>query len=138
MKAAALLFMAAMTGASIRTAYCQDYGDTQWISPWEQPNNNFTNKIAVPTVRFYTNTQAAVVHDQKYRVRQEGVASKGAAALQSGPRIEPRPPTTYLQPDPWVQTDHPWDVSPGLPSINETPPSTNSSVIWSTPPPVQH
>lgn len=111
----------------------QDYSQTPWdTTSWEWPDNNFTNKIAVPTVTFYTNTQAAVANDQQFRVRQEGGVTKGAAALQSGPRIEPRPPTTYLQTDPWVQQDHAWDIIPNAPYINESPGDTNNTVIDET------
>ena len=85
----------------------------------------------MPTVKLYTNTQAAAANDQQFRVRQEGGTAKGAAGLQSGPRIEPRAPTTYVQSDPWVQRDHPWDVNPNIP-ISETPGATNNSVIDET------
>ena len=124
---AVLVVAAGMSGGM--AALCQDTGETPWPpTAWEWPNNDFTNRVAVPTVKFYTNTQAAVANDQQYRVRQEGVTGKGSTALQSGPRIEPRQPTTYVQTDPWVQRDRPWDVNPYLP-ISETPGSTNNTVI---------
>jgi hypothetical protein len=127
---AVLLVAAAMSGGV--AALCQDSGEAAWPpTAWEWPNNDFTNKVVVPTVKFYTNSQAAVANDQQYRVRQEGVAGKGSTTLQSGPRIEPRPPTTYVQTDPWVQPDHPWDVNPNLP-ISETPGATNNSVFDET------
>jgi hypothetical protein len=127
---AVLIIATAMSGA---LAACgQDNSGTAWApTAWEWPDNDFTNKVVVPTVHFYTNNQAAVGNDQQYRVRQEGTTAKGAAALQNGPRIEPRPLTTYIQSDPWVQRDHPWDVNPYLP-ISETPGSTNSSIVDET------
>lgn len=125
--------MAGLSGAAALlsgvAAYCQDSSETAWPpTAWEWPGNGFTNNVVVPTVKFYTNAQAAVASDQQYRVRQESTTAKGAAALQSGPRIEPHPPTAYVQSDPWVQRDHPWDVNPYLP-ISESPGSTNSTVI---------
>ena len=127
---ARLLVAAAMSGAVV--AFCQDNSQMMWPpTAWEWPGNNFTNKVAVPTVDFYAKTQAAVANDQQYRVRQESVTAKGSAGLQSGARIEPRPPTAYVQADPWVQRDHPWDVNPYLP-ISESPGSTNSTVIDET------
>jgi hypothetical protein len=124
---AGLLFGAAMSGGM--AAFCQNSGDMGWPpTAWEWSGNDFTNNVAVPTVNFYTNTQAAVSNDQQYRVRQEGVPGKGSTALQSGPRIEPRQPTSYVATDPWVQRDRPWDVNPYLP-ISETPGSTNNTVI---------
>ena len=129
-RAAAAVFVTAATcGVAVLG---QDYSDMPWGTSWEWPNNNFTNKIAVPTVSFYTNTQAAVANDQHYRVRQEGVVAKGAASLQSGPRIEPRPPTAWLQTDPWVQPDHAWDMHPNAPYINESLGDTNNTVIDET------
>jgi hypothetical protein len=111
----------------------QDSSEMPWPpTTWEWPDNNFTNKIAVPTLTFYTNTQAAVATDQQYRVRQEGTVKKGATALQSGPRIEPRPPTSWLQTDPWVQPDHAWDMNPNVPYINESPGDTNNTVVDET------
>lgn len=127
-KTVVVLFIAAAMSGGV-AALCQDSGDTGWPpTAWEWAGNNFTNNVVVPTVKFYTNTQAAVANDQQYRVRQEGVTAKGSSALQSGPRIEPRPPTTYVQTDPWVQRDHPWDVNPYMP-ISESPGSTNDTVI---------
>ncbi|HXC34605.1 MAG TPA: hypothetical protein VNV43_01950 [Candidatus Acidoferrales bacterium] len=126
---AGLLVAAVMPGV---TAFCQDNSQMTWPpTAWDWPGNNFTNKVVVPTVDFYAKTQAAVANDQQYRVRQEGGTAKGSAGLLNGPRIEPRPPTTYVQADPWVQRDHPWDVNPYLP-INESPGSTNSSIIDET------
>lgn len=127
-KSTTVLVLAAAISGGL-AAFCQDNGQTTWPpTAWEWPGNNFTNNVVVPTVDFYAKTQAAVANDQQYRVRQEGTTAKGAASLQSGPRIEPREPTTYVQADPWVQRDHPWDVNPYLP-INESPGSTNSTVI---------
>ena len=125
---AVLLVAFALSGGV--AAYCQDASDTSWPpTAWEWPNNNFTNKVVVPTVKLYTNTQAAIANAQQYRVSQgAAIGGKGAAALQSGPRIEPRPPAGYVGCDPWVQRDHPWDVNPNMP-ISETSGSTNSSVI---------
>ncbi len=125
----AVLLVAVMSGGV--AAFCQDNSETLPPTAWEWPNNNFTNKVVAPTVKLYTNTQAAVANDQQYRVRQETPTGKGATALQSGPRIEPRAPTTYVQSDPWVQRDHPWDVNPNLP-ITESPGATNNSVIDAT------
>jgi hypothetical protein len=78
--------------------------------PPEPVCNDFTNRVVLSTPEYYTNTQAAAVADQQYRVREEGPA-KGGTAMQSGPRIEPRPPTTYLNTDPWVELDHPWNFA---------------------------
>lgn len=131
MKTMAVLFVAAaLAGAS--EAFCQNSDETAWPpTAWEWPGNNVTNQVVVPTVKLYTNTQTTVAHDQQYRVRQEAVTAKGSARLQSGPRIEPIPPTTYVQADPWVQRDHPWDINPYMP-ISETPGSTNNTVIDET------
>lgn len=127
---AALIIATAMSAAL--AARGQDNSGTAWPpTAWDWPDNDFTNKVVVPTVHFYTNNQAAVGLDQQYRVRQEGTTAKGSAALQNGPRIEPRPLTTYIQCDPWVQRDHPWDVNPYMP-ISETPGSTNSSIVDET------
>jgi hypothetical protein len=96
--------------------------DNSYFQP-TQPgpaNNDFTNKVVMPTPEYYTNNQAAVSTDQQYRVQQEGVVGKGATALQHGPRIEPRPPTTIMRADPWVQQQHPWDFDPNNPV---TPPA---------------
>ena len=131
-KAAAALFVTATTCGVATLGLGQDYNEMPWGTSWEWPNNNFTNKIVVPTITIYTNTQAAAANDQQYRVRQEGVVTKGAAALQSGPRIEPRPPTAYLQTDPWVQPDHAWDMNPNAPYINESLGNTNNTVIDET------
>jgi len=129
-KVLAVLSVAAVISG--RAAFCQDNGEMAWPpTAWEWPNNDITNTVVVPTVKLYTNTQAAAVNDQQYRVRQETVTAKGAAALQRGPRIEPLPPGAYEQSDPWVQRDHPWDVNPHLP-ISETPGATNNSVIDQT------
>lgn len=126
----AVVFAVIMSGGL--AAYCQDNGEMAWPpTAWEWPNNSFTNKVVAPTVKFYTNTQAAVENDQKYRVRQETATGKGATSLQHGPRIEPRAPTAYVQSDPWVQRDHPWDVNPNMP-ITETFGSTNNSIIDET------
>ncbi|MGH7939559.1 MAG: hypothetical protein ACREFR_00620 [Limisphaerales bacterium] len=130
-KTMAVVFAATILTGGMR-ALCQDTGGTGWPpTVWEWPNNNFTNKVVVPTVKFYTNSQAAVVHERQYRVRQEGSTAKGAASLQSGPRIELRPPTGYMQSDPWVQRDHPWDINPNLP-ISGTPGATNGTVFDET------
>ena len=108
-----LFAAAAMTGGLAAIAQDNSYfGQTQ--QPWPA-NNDFTNKVVMPTTEYWTNTQAAVSTDQSYRVQQEGVVGKGATALQHGPRIEPRPPTTIMHTDPWVHTDHPWDFDPNNP-----------------------
>ena len=133
-KAAAAVFVTALTFGV--AALGQDYSQP-WGTSWEWPDNNFTNRIVVPTTTIYSNTQAAVAYDQQYRVRQEGVVTKGAAALQSGPRIEPRPPTAYLQTDPWVQPDHAWDMNPNAPYIHESLGDTNNTVIDETRPEVK-
>jgi hypothetical protein len=131
MKTIAGLLVAAVMSGGV-AAFCQDNGGVAWPpTAWEWPGNGFTNQVVVPTVKFYTNRQAAVANDQQNRVRQEGAGAKGAAALQNGPRIEPHPPTAYVQADPWVQRQHPWDVNPYLP-ISEWPGSTNSTVIDDT------
>lgn len=131
-KAAAALFVMAVTCGIATLGLGQDYSDLPWGTSWEWPDNNFTNRVAVPTATFYANTQAAVANDQQYRVREEGTVAKGATALQSGPRIAPRPPTGYLQTDPWVQPDHAWDMSPNAPYIDASPGETNDTVIDET------
>lgn len=75
--------------------------------PYNWPNNNFTNRVVVPTVECYTNTEAAVAKDKSFR-RSEG-AGKGAAALQTGPRIEPRASSQYMEQDPKAHVNDPWD-----------------------------
>ena len=126
-KMIAVLFVAVAMSVGM-AGLCQDSSEMAWPpTAWEWPNNDFTNAVVVPTVKLFTNTQTAVANDQQYRVRQEG-AIKGSAALQSGSRIEPRQPTSYVQADPWVQRDHPWDVNPNLP-ITESLGSTNNSVF---------
>lgn len=131
MKTTVVVFVAVAISGGV-TARCQDTVEMAWPpTAWAWPGNGFTNQVAVPTVKLYTNTQAAAANDRRYRVREEGTPTKGAAALQSGPRIEPRPPSAYVQADPWVQRDHPWDVNPFLP-INASPGDTNSSVIDET------
>ncbi|HTV41241.1 MAG TPA: hypothetical protein VMF08_11740 [Candidatus Sulfotelmatobacter sp.] len=131
-KSAVALFVTAAACGIATLVPGQDYSETPWPpTSWEWPDNNFTNKIAVPTASFYTNTEEAIANDQQYRVREEG-GRKGAAALQSGPRIEPRPPTTYLQTDPWVQPDHAWDMNPNAPYLNEALGDTNNTVVDDT------
>ncbi|HEX3625248.1 MAG TPA: hypothetical protein VH280_07475 [Verrucomicrobiae bacterium] len=126
-KPIAVLLAAAIISGGV-AAFSQDSRQSSWPpTAWEWPGNNFTNNVVVPTVGYYGKNQAAVANDQQDRVRQGGTG-KGGAALQTGPRIEPRAPTTYVQADPWVQRDHPWDVNPFLP-ISESPGSTNSTVI---------
>ena len=127
----AAVFLVAVISGSV-AAFGQDNNEMAWPpTAWEWPNNNFTNKVVAPTVTLYTNTQAAAVNDQQYRVRQETATGKGATGLQHGPRIEPRAPTAYVQSDPWVQRDHPWDVNPNMP-ITESLGATNGSVIDAT------
>ena len=108
----AAFFAAAMISVGI-TAFGQDNGTQIQGQDWTG-NNDSTNKIVVPTPEYYTNNQTANSTIQQYRVQQEGVVTKPAATMQSGPRIERRPPTTIMQNDPWVQQQHLWDISPDV------------------------
>jgi hypothetical protein len=108
----AALFAAAMTLGSA-TAFCQDNSAQIQAQDWTG-NNDFTNKIVLPTPQYYTNNQAANSAIQQYRVQQQGDITKPAATMQSGPRIERRPPTTIMQNDPWIQQDHLWDITPDV------------------------
>ncbi len=74
----------------------------------EATNNDFTNRFVFCTPECYTNNQAAITADHQYRIQGTGPA-KGATAMQSGSRIETRPPRSLLSTDPWVELDHPWD-----------------------------
>jgi hypothetical protein len=107
----AALFAAAIISGGV-TAFCQD--NTQIQGQDWTGNNDFTNKIVIPTTEYYTNMQAAISADQQYRVQQQGDITKPAATMQSGPRIEPRPPTTMMQNDPWIQQQHLWDITPDV------------------------
>ena len=108
----AAFFAAAMISVGI-TAFGQDNGTQIQGQDWTG-NNDSTNKIVIPTPEYYTNNQTANSTIQQYRVQQEGVVTKPAATMQSGPRIERRPPTTIMQNDPWVQQQHLWDISPDV------------------------
>lgn len=119
--AAALCAAVFVSGGVAAFGQYNYYGDTQPPSMQDWPDNDFTNKIVVPTVECYTNNQAAIAADQQNRVQQEGVITKGAAALQRGSRIETRPPTTYMNSDPWIQPDHPWDIYTNSPIITPIP-----------------
>lgn len=114
------LIVAAMVSGGM-VAFCQDAGSTQQTQrPTPDIFPGLTNQVVTPTPDYFTNSQAAISADQQYRVSQEGAVGKGATALQHGPRIEPRPPSGFLQADPWVQPDHPWDFYTNSPDI--TPP----------------
>jgi hypothetical protein len=108
----AALFAAALISGGV-TALCQDNSAQIQGQDWTG-NNDFTNRIVVPTPEYYTNNQVADSTIQQYRVQQEGVVTKPAATMQSGPRIERRPPTTIMQNDPWVQQQHLWDITPDV------------------------
>jgi hypothetical protein len=108
----AALFAAAMTFGGA-TAFCQDNGAQIQAQDWTG-NNDFTNKVVIPTPQYYTNDQSANTAIQQYRVQQQGDITKPAATMQSGPRIERRPPTTIMQNDPWIQQDHLWDITPDV------------------------
>jgi hypothetical protein len=69
--------------------------------------NDFTNQVIHCTPETYTNNLAAIVADQQYRV-QDGSPARGATALQSGSRIEPRTPTGYLSTAPWAELGDSW------------------------------
>ena len=108
----AAFFAVAMISGGIM-AFGQDNGTQIQGQDWTG-NNDSTNKIVIPTPEYYTNNQTANSTIQQYRVQQEGVVTKPAATMQSGPRIERRPPTTIMQNDPWVQQQHLWDISPAV------------------------
>jgi hypothetical protein len=112
---AVALFAAAMILGSV-TALSQDNSQIQ-AQDWTG-NNDSTNKLVVSTPAYYTNSQASATAIQQYRVQQEGVITKPAATMQSGPRIEQRPPTTIMQSDPWIQQQHLWDITPDVEPSN--------------------
>ena len=86
------------------------------IQAQDWQNNDFTNKIVMPTPESFTNNLAAVKVVQQTRVTStQGNSPKGAAAMQQGPRVEAHPPTTLMNSEPWVQQDHPWDINPAAP-----------------------
>ena len=122
-KSAAALFAAAFVSSGV-AAFGQYnyYGDTPPPSMQDWPNNDFTNKIVVPTVECYTNNQAAIAADQQSRAQQQGGCPKGAVVIHAGgARIETRPPTAYVNSDPWIQPDHPWDIYTNSPVISPIP-----------------
>jgi hypothetical protein len=80
-----------------------------------------TGVKVISTPDYYTNNQQTVISIQTARVQEAGPLVKGAMALQSGSRTEIRPPSGFVQPDPWVQQDHPWDIETNLPSIDYPP-----------------
>ena len=104
----AALFAAAMLSGAV-TALAQDSSYSGWTG-----NNDSTNKVVIPTPQYYTNDLNAKSAIQQYRVSQQGDIIKPAATMQSGPRIERRPPTTIMQNDPWIQQQHLWDISPDV------------------------
>jgi hypothetical protein len=73
----------------------------------------------ISTVDYYTNNQQTVANIQQSRVQQSSPMVKGASALATSSRTETRPPTAYMQADPWIQSQHPWDIQPDLPAIDE-------------------
>jgi hypothetical protein len=108
----AALFAAAIISAGV-TALAQENGTQIQAQDWTG-NNDSTNKIVIPTPEYYTNDQSAKSAIQQYRVTQQGTITKPAATMQSGPRIERRPPTTIMQNDPWIQQQHLWDITPDV------------------------
>jgi hypothetical protein len=108
----AALFAIAMLFAGVN-ALGQNNGSQIQAQDWTG-NNDFTNKVVVPTPQYYTNDQNAKSAIQQYRVTQQGSITKPSATMQSGPRIERRPPTTIMQNDPWIQQQHLWDISPDV------------------------
>jgi hypothetical protein len=109
---AVALFAAAIVAGAV-TALGQDNGAQIQSQDWTG-NNDFTNKIVIPTPEYLTNSQASASAIQQYRVQQQGDIIKPAATMQAGPRIEQRPPTTVMQNDPWIQQDHLWDITPDV------------------------
>lgn len=95
------------------TALCQNAAITPntQIQAQDWQNNNFTNKIVMPTTDYFTNNQSAISTVKQQRDVQSGPPAKGAVALHQGPRVEVRQPTSIMQADPWVQPDHPWDIN---------------------------
>jgi hypothetical protein len=108
----AALFAVAIISAGV-TALAQGNGSQIQAQDWTG-NNDSTNKIVIPTPEYYTNDQSAKSVIQQYRVSQQGDVTKPAATMQSGPRIERRPPTTIMQDDPWIQQQHLWDITPDV------------------------
>jgi hypothetical protein len=111
----AALIVAAIVSGSV-VAFCQD--NSYFASTPGQPawlgNNDFTNKVVMPTPEYYTNNQAAISADAQYRVQQEGTVIKPGAMMAHSSRIEPHPPTTVMENDPWIQQQHLWDISPDV------------------------
>jgi hypothetical protein len=106
-------FFAAIIVLGAINALSQQDGTQIQAQDWAG-NNDSTNQIVAPTVEYYTNNQVADTTIQQYRVTQQSVVIKPAATMQNGPRIERRPPTTFLQNDPWIQQDHLWDITPDV------------------------
>jgi hypothetical protein len=111
--AGAAMFVAAMISTTVMAQDNGGFPQQVQAQDWTG-NNDFTNKFVVPTPEYYTNSQASISAIQQSRVQQEGVVTKPAAAMQHGPRIEQRPPTTVMQNDPWIQQQHLWDITPDV------------------------
>jgi hypothetical protein len=114
MKLAVTAAAAAVILGSLRAISQQTPVAPVQAQDWQ--NNDFTNKIVMPTTEFYTNNQAAMGIDQQSRViSTQGNSPKGAATMQQGPRVEAHPPSTLMNSEPWVQQDSPWDINPTAP-----------------------
>lgn len=120
MKAAAAV-LAATIALGDATAFSQDANTAATTIKRPAINPPATGVKVVSTPEYYTNNQQNVAKIQQTRAREAGPLPKGAAALQSGPRTEIRPPTGFVEPDPWIQQDHPWDIQTNLPSIDSSP-----------------
>jgi hypothetical protein len=120
MKALAAM-LAATTVLGGAVAYSQDANTASTTIKRAAINPPATGVKVVSTPEYYTNNQQTVANIQQSRVQEAGPLPKGATALQSGPRTEIRPPTGFVEPDPWIQQDHPWDIETNLPSIDSPP-----------------
>lgn len=120
MKTAAAVFAATIALGDV-TAFSQDANTAATTIKRPAINPPATGVKVVSTPEYYTNNQQNVANIQQSRVREAGPLPKGAMALQSGSRTEIRPPTGFVEPDPWIQQDHPWDIQTNLPSIDSSP-----------------
>lgn len=113
----AAAFCAATVILSGLTAFGDDtvgVGTPRFATPKPAPGEK-----VVSTVDYYTNNQQTIANIQQSRVSQSGPLPKGASALATSSRTETRPPTAYMTADPWIQSQHPWDIQPDLPAIDE-------------------
>lgn len=109
MKTVSVMFAGALLSGAMAASGQDTAADQPQSPPYNWPNNNLTNQIVVPTVECYTNILAAAAADKKFR--REDAARKGAAGLQSGPRVAPLQASQYMEQDPKAHTSDPWDFT---------------------------